>query len=153
MKPLILIICMFFVSFSSVYGQVDSSVIYEYQNNGWVPFPGGAEGLRRFFNENLNMDIVSDPNLEKGHVEVMCILDTLGNPKYSIEFSEEKRSVYRKTCKEFQRVANLIPKWEQKEYLKDGSWIKATLVFSILARIPYKPDDPKGLKILYYYIH
>ncbi len=144
MRPLILIVCVCFVA-SFVQGQTDSLGLSEYHENYEVPFPGGMEACRHFFNENLNLKMVTDTSLAKGAVEVVCVIDTLGNPKYFLEDTGNKR-----IGREFLRVAHLI-QWRDREHLiKDGLWGKEIIKFSILARIPYKPDDPNGLVFLYF---
>jgi len=155
MKPLILIVCIFFAASSSVQGQVEVEYVKAPSERKKLPSivgdnPGKTEELRRFFNENLNMNIVADTNLKKGRVIIGCILYASGKPKYFMEGTGENLYDYRtKIAKEFMRVVNLIPQWNPAEYFKDGSWKKIQLTFEILVRIPYNPDNPDGVIFLY----
>ena len=154
MKPFILIICLFFASSSFVYGQIkdDTNASREQKMLPSIigDKPGKTEELRRFLNENLNMNLVADTNLKKGYVIIGCMLDASGKPKYFMEGTGENLYDYRtKIAKEFLRVANLITKWNPAEHFKDGLWAKIRLTFDILVRIPYNPNDTDGIVFLY----
>jgi len=127
-----------------VQGQIkDSVAYYEYHNapkdqRKFPSYAGNEKELRRFLNENLNMDIVANKNLKKGYAKVVCVIDLSGEPKYSLNSYGNK-----KVDNEIMRVFNLITYWNPAEYLKDESWVKVASQLMILINIPYKPDDIK----------
>jgi len=162
MKPLILIVCIFFAASSFVQGQV-YNVEYakappERKKRPSIlgDEPGKTEELRRFFNENLNLNLVADTNLKKGRIEIICTIYASGKPKYdmdnNVQIYESDRTTRlvtydhkTKIGREFLRVLNLIPQWNPAEYFKDGSWQKIKLTFLVHIKIPYKPDNPDGI--------
>ncbi len=148
MRPLILIICMFFTTFPYLQGQVDTVIYGRAPNERKIlspsilgDKPGETEEFRRFLNENLDMSLVADTNLKKGYVFIDCKLDTSGKPYYFMEGTGENLYDYRtKIAKEFMRVLNLIPQWNSTLYYKDGSWKKIRSFFSIYISIPYNTE-------------
>ncbi len=164
MKPLILTVCLIFASFSFVQGQIKTEYARTPREQKRPPSipgdkPGETEELRRFLNENLNLNLVTDTTLKKGRMDIICTIYASGKPKYVMDEGVETYDSNRtrivtydhktKIGREFLRVLNRIPQWNPAEYLKDGSWIKKELTFFIGIEIPYKPDNPDGIMFRY----
>ena len=147
MRRFLLIICLVLVC-TFVQGQIkDSVAYYEYHNapknqRKFPSYGGSEEELRRFLNENLNMDIVANQNLKEGYLKVICVIDLSGVPKYSLEPYGNK-----KVDNEILRVFKLMTQWNPGTYLKDESWIKVSSQLMIMINIPYKPN---GIKFYYF---
>ena len=139
-----LCVCLF-----SLYGQENTSSSDNQKE--WLPFKGGTEACRQFFNENLKLDLVTNTNLPKGRVNIICTIDTLGRVKTIAEPGQyydnnsTRLQTYDKTNigKEFFRVANLAP-WDLSMYKNE----KKTIRFFIDVTIPYIPDDPNSMRFM-----
>lgn len=139
-----LCVCLF-----SLYGQENTSSSNNQKE--WLPFKGGIEACRQFFNENLKLDLVTNTNLPKGRLQIICIIDTLGRVKTICEPAQyyDKNNTRLKTYdktnigKEFFRVANLAP-WDLSMYKNE----KKTIRFFIDVTIPYIPDDPNSMRFM-----
>ena len=165
MRPLVLIICLFFVTSSFAQGvEVYKEFMKAPREQKKLPSvigdkSGEKEEFRRFLNENLKLDMVTDTNLKKGRMEIICTIYASGKPKYDMDDNVQIYDSNRtrivtydhktKIGREFLRVLNLITQWNPAEYLKDGSWVKIRLTFFILIHIPYNPDDPDGINFQY----
>lgn len=144
MKVQLMIIGFFFLISIYVNGQENAS---HFDNNQkeWLPYEGGKEACRRFFNENINMDKVADPNLPKGRICIICITDAKGKAKIVAEPAQyydnhNIRVVTYDTTdigREFFRVARLI-KWNTSCFCR----------FMIYITIPYNPNAPDGIVFL-----
>ncbi len=139
-----LCVCLF-----CLYGQENTSSSDNQKE--WLPFKGGIEACRQFFNENLKLDLVTNTNLPKGRLQIICIIDTLGRAKTICEPAQyydnnnTRLKTYDKTNigKEFFRVANLVP-WDLSMCKNE----KKSVRFFIVVTIPYIPDDPNSMRFM-----
>ena len=145
MKRFLLVSCLVFAcAFVQGQGRIKDSVAYrEYHNapkeeRKFPTYSGSEEALKRFLNENLNMEIVGSKKLKKGYAKMVCIIDKNGKPEYQLNPYLNK-----KVDNEIKRVFNLMTQWHTGEYLKNGSWVKVESQLMILINIPYTPNDIK----------
>ena len=137
-----LCVCLF-----SLYGQENTSSSDNQKE--WLPFKGGKEACRQFFNENLNLDMVANPGLPKGKLSMICLIDTLGKANVVVEpaqyyYSKNKVKLVsydkKNIGKEFVRVAKLV-EWEKPANLKDKKITRCMITVSI----PYSKEEPEGM--------
>lgn len=137
-----LCVCLF-----SLYGQENTSSSNNQKE--WLPFKGGKEACRQFFNENLNLDMVANPDLPKGKLSMICLIDTLGKANVVVEpaqyyYSKNKVKLVsydkKNIGKEFVRVAKLV-EWEKPANLKDKKITRCMITVSI----PYSKEEPEGM--------
>ena len=146
MKIRLMFIGLFCLVFFFAYGQENISLSSQQQEKSF-PFKGGIEAFRQFFNENLNLDMVANPDLPKGKMSVICVIDSLGRadivsePAQYYDENKEKLSSYDKKNigNEFVRVARLV-KWENPANLKE---IRCMIIVSI----PYKADNQECMRV------